>query len=106
VNRSRWISLAAVALCLVVDFLVLAPLFESEAPRQDSLFPGQRTASFLLLAAFVCIWWPDIVGAALVLARFGPVPDSWAVIVRVLGWGLLLGGIVMRIDLLRQPMGS
>ncbi len=100
VEKSRWVCLAVVVLCLVADFFVLAPFYETEAESQMNHFPGQRGSSLLLFTAFVSIWWPEVIGAAIVHTRFGWIPDSLAMLVRVLGWGLLLLGVVMRVDLI------
>ncbi len=100
-DRSRWISLIIVALYVVVDIFVLVPSLESSASPEGERFPGQYLGSILAGIAFALIWWPDFVGAVLLGARYGPLPDAWTGVVRVLGWILLGVVITMRLSLVR-----
>jgi hypothetical protein len=95
-ERSRWIALAIVILYVAVEVLVVAPHPPMEGPTDPESFPGQRAASFLALIALASIWWPEVVGAVVLMCRFGPIPDRWAVVVRVLGWVLLIAVVAIR----------
>jgi len=100
VERSRWIALVLVALYVAVDLLVIAPHFRADGQADQGPFPGQRAGSFLAFVGLACIWWPDILGAVFLMARFGPIPDRWTVVVRILGWGLLVLAIRLRFNLI------
>lgn len=109
-ERSRWIALVIVGLYIALDLLVIAPRFQLNGQEESGPFPGQRAGSFLALIAFACIWWPDILGGGFMLRAVmvesrsgGAVPDWLAVIVRLLGWGLLVVAIKLRFDLISPP---
>jgi len=100
-DRSRWISLVIVAFYVTVDVFVLVPGFKASAPSEGESFPGQYLGSILAGVAFGLIWWPDFVGAVLLGARYGPLPDAWTGVVRFLGWILLGVAVAMRVSLVR-----
>ncbi|MEN6428624.1 MAG: hypothetical protein ABFE13_25025 [Phycisphaerales bacterium] len=101
-DRSQWVSLVFVGLLIVVDVFVLAPAFQSNAESGNSHFPRQQAGEFLAVVACAAIWWPDMVGAVFLLARFGPLPDSWTPVVRCLGWIVLFVVAMMRVQYIRQ----
>lgn len=105
-ERSRWIALVLVALYTAVDLLVIAPHFRADGQADQGPFPGQRAGLFLAFIGLACIWWPDVLGGAFMLravmieARHGGVPDWLTIVVRVLGWGLLVLAIRLRFNLI------
>jgi len=99
-ERSRWISLLIVTAYVLVDFFVLVPSFKPTVPPEGETFSGQYLGSILAFVASALIWWPDFAGAVFLGARYGPLPDTWAVTVRILGWILLVVAILTRVGLL------
>ena len=99
-DRSQWISLVIVILYILAEVL-LAPGSPAPADQND----GVRTArghrgAFVLFVGFACIWWPDVTGAVLLSARFGPLSDTLATAARVLGWVILAVAILMWLRIL------
>ena len=101
-DRSQWISLVFIVVLIVVDIFFLTPAFQSDAESGDRGFPKERIGQFLAFVGFASIWWPDVVGAVLLFARFGPVSDSLAAVVRYLGWVLLIVVAIMRLQCIRH----
>jgi len=98
VERTKWVALVVVVLYIAADVLILAPHYRGEGHPEARFFPGQHAGSFLAFLAFAAIWWPEMIGAAFLHARFSPLPDSWTFVVRILGWAVLALAVKMRFD--------
>lgn len=96
-DRSQWISLVIVILYILIEVFILVPTAGVDNRAGDANETAEHYGSILVFVGFACIWWPDMAGAVLLGARRGPLPDSWTIVVRGVGWTILALAIIMRI---------
>ena len=95
-NRSRWISLIVVALCVGAWLLPQARPDGAEEPDRDGSGHVKGAAAVLLFLGFACVWWPDTLGDALWVGHgaWNPTPSSGGA-VKLLGWIFLIAAVVL-----------
>jgi len=96
VNRSRWISLVVVALCVGTWFFPQGRADGADEPGRDGSGHVKGAGAVLLFLGFVCVWWPDTLGDALWVGHgaWNPVPSSGGA-VKLLGWIFLVSAVLL-----------
>jgi len=96
VNRSRWISLIVVGLCVLGWLLPHAPADGAGESGRDGSAHAKGAGAVFLFLGFVCIWWSDTLGDALWVGHgaWNPVPSSGGA-VKLLGWLFLIGAVLL-----------
>ncbi|MBN2131996.1 MAG: hypothetical protein JW741_21015 [Sedimentisphaerales bacterium] len=95
-NRSRWISLIVVALCVGAWLLPQAGPGGADEPGRDGSGHVKGAGVVCLFLGLVCVWWPDTLGDALWVGQgaWNPTPSSGGA-VKLLGWLFLIAALLL-----------